>query len=144
MLIYTIGHSNRTVENFIQVLQFYDINRVIDIRRVPFSKKFSQFSRRPMEDKLRLLKIDYEFAGDDLGGFRTGGFVNYMQTNDFQQGMNRLQQIAYEKQSCLLCAEMNYLDCHRRFICDKLNQNNFIVKHILDIGKTIFHTKSLL
>ena len=54
MRIYTIGHSNITEENFIQVLQFYDANLVIDIRRFPSSKKFPQFSRRHIEDKGRL------------------------------------------------------------------------------------------
>jgi len=144
MIVYTIGHSNRTEEEFIQLLQLFSIELLIDVRRFPSSKLFPQYNKGNLENSLVLNNINYKFLGEQLGGFRTNDYTKHIKTEIFQQGFEQLQKLAEKKQSCLMCAETDYLKCHRRFICDQLLKNRFELKHIIDKNNTINHNISLL
>jgi uncharacterized protein (DUF488 family) len=144
MIIYTIGHSNRNEKDFIQLLQLFSIELLIDVRKFPSSRLFPQFNRGSLENSLVLNNINYNFLGEQLGGFRTDDYKKHVKTEIFQQGFEQLHVLAKGKKSCLMCAETDYLKCHRRFICDQLLKNGFDVKHIIDKNKIINHNISLL
>ncbi len=71
--IYTIGHSNRSFEEFVKILLSYKISTVIDVRRFPTSKKYPHFERKYLENKLLEHGIKYYWLGELLGGYRDGG-----------------------------------------------------------------------
>ncbi len=139
MTIYTIGHSNRSLAAFLELLKDHGIEQLFDLRRFPVSSKFPHFNREYLEAELNRHGIAYMYFGETLGGYRTGGYEMYMSTSAFQEGLRDLQQKARDKRSCLMCAEMLYFRCHRRFVSDALVRNGWEVIHIIDERRTARH-----
>jgi len=137
-LIYTIGHSIRRFDEFIDILKKYGIEILIDIRRFPMSKYNPQFNKEILSIELSKNKIEY-FWIEKLGGYRKGGYLEYMKTEDFQEGLNKLIEIAKNKKSAIMCAEILWFKCHRRFISDRLVKLGFKVLHIYDKKKIYTH-----
>jgi uncharacterized protein (DUF488 family) len=129
--IHTIGTSNQTIEEFIEVLIHYGIGIVIDVRSLPKSR-FVHFNRGNLELSLSEKAIEYRWMGDILGGFRTGSYDTYTKSGDFKEGLARLEKLAREIPSALCCAERSPWECHRRFIARELERRNWSVLHILD------------
>ncbi len=134
LTVYTIGHSTRTWEVFLELLRAHGIKRVIDVRSIPRSRRNPQFNRETLSMKLRSARIGYVYLRK-LGGLRharrdspnTGwrnpsfrGFADYMQTPDFEAGLERLIKLARQKKSVLMCAETVPWRCHRSLIADAL------------------------
>lgn len=136
MIVYTIGTSNRTIEEFIEILALYQINAVIDVRRFPTSQRFEHFKKENLAQHLHDHKISYHYLGNLLGGFRKGGYEAYMQTIDFLKGLEQLEKIAKEVPSAFMCAEKFPWKCHRNFIASSLKERGWKVIHILDIKET--------
>ena len=121
--IYTIGHSNLEPDQFLALLARAKIEIVADVRSVPQSARFPQFSQAVLEDILREGKIDYVFLGEELGGwpddpaaYHDDGRVNYparRKSYAFKSGLDQLLKLAQEKNVAVLCAEEDPLDCHR-------------------------------
>jgi len=88
-IIYTIGTSDRKLEEFITLLQTFEIEIVADIRRFPTSK-FEHFKKENLDNTLKEKKMDYVYLGRELGGYRKEGYPEYMKTNLFKEGINRL------------------------------------------------------
>ncbi|RLE90330.1 MAG: DUF488 domain-containing protein [Thermoprotei archaeon] len=140
--VYTIGHSNRELSEFINLLKAYDVQVLIDVRRFPTSKKFPHFIRDKLRDVLEGEDIEYYWLGDLLGGFRPGGYRSYMKTNEFKRGIQRLMKIISRgKTTVIMCKEKLWFRCHRRFISDVLVEKGIKVVHIVDIGKTYIHPR---
>ncbi len=144
MTIYTVGHSTRDLNEFIALLKKYGIRQLFDIRRFPTSKKYPHFRRETLQDALPAAGIEYHFLGDELGGYRTGGYEKYMQSDLFLKGIERLLATARDGEACLMCAEMLYFRCHRRFVADYLMSHGIEVRHIVDEKRIIPHQSDLL
>ncbi|BCB95982.1 hypothetical protein JZK55_09040 [Dissulfurispira thermophila] len=131
--IYTLGTSRRSEEDFIEILLFYDIKAVIDVRRFPKSK-LQTFNKEYLQKLLKSEGIKYIFLGLELGGFRKGGYEAYADTDDFRNGIDKLEKSAIDN-SVIICAERFPWKCHRRWIARELHKRGWIVEHIIDKGK---------
>lgn len=132
--IYTLGTSRRTEEDFIEILLAYNIRSLIDIRRFPKSK-IIHFTRESLEKAIEREGIEYHFLGNELGGFRKGGYEAYTMTEDFKKGLQRLEEIASLKTSVIICAERFPWKCHRRWVARELRKRGWEIDHIIDKGK---------
>ena len=143
--IYTIGHGNRSLEEFISLLQRYEIAFVIDVRSQPHSRYTPHFSREPLEISLQHQQMRYVFMGDALGGrpqdeqCYVDGKPEYSIIKSkpfFLQGIERLR-TAWEKQLrvALLCSEAKPQECHRsKLIGNTLFEQGIAVAHIDEHG----------
>lgn len=132
--IYTLGTDRRTEEDFIEILFSYNIQSLIDVRRFPKSK-LPIFKRENLEPLLQREKLEYHFLGQELGGFRKGGYPVYTRTEDFIKGINLLESLAIKKTSVIICAERFPWKCHRKWIARELHKRGWEVEHIIDKGK---------
>ena len=141
--VWTIGHSNRSLAEFLDLLKLYNVELVVDVRRWPTSKKFPHFAFAALADPLREAGIELVWLGDLLGGYRKGGYEAYTGTPDFQRGLELLEQRAAFRRTAVMCAELLYFRCHRRFIADALVRRGWRVIHVVDAKRTILHKKGL-
>ena len=133
--LWTIGHSNRPIETFVELLKDQKIEVLVDIRSFPTSK-VGHFKREEMERWLPEHGIEYVWMGEELGGYRRGGYRVHMRTKLFREGIKRLLEIAQQKRACTMCMEPNPKYCHRRFISTYLEKRDVEVSHILKKGQT--------
>lgn len=140
MRIYTVGHSTRNWDDFIQTLKNHDIGFLIDIRKFPGSKKFPHFNKDNLEEGLLQNGIDY-LHYPALGGFRKGGYVAFTMTDEFKIALAvLLDKIkADNKSPVLMCAEIYYGRCHRRYVADELAKLGYEIIHIYDSKKSEPH-----
>ena len=144
-IVFTIGHSTRTWIEFLELLRAHGVKRVIDVRSIPRSRHNPQFTREILRAKLRSAKIGYVHLRK-LGGLRRArrdslnmawrntsfrGFADYMQTAEFDVGLQRLIKLAKQKRSALMCAEAVPWRCHRSLIADALTMRGIRVEHIM-------------
>ncbi len=137
--IYTVGHSTRSFEDLVQVLVAHGVEQVVDVRRFPTSRRMPWFNREHLAQALPQRGIVYVWLGDLLGGYRRGGYPAYMQTQAFQRGIRRLVLLANERPTALLCAELLWFRCHRRFIADALCRQGWQVVHLFDERRSQVH-----
>jgi uncharacterized protein (DUF488 family) len=144
-VIFTIGHSTRPQEDFFALLKSHGVKRVIDIRTIPRSRRNPQFSREKLAPALRASRISYLHL-KKLGGLKHAkadstnlawrnasfrGFADYMQTADFESGIERAAKLAKTKPTALMCAEAVPWRCHRSLVADALLLRHFTVEHII-------------
>jgi len=132
--IWTIGHSNRSIEVFLELLREHSIQVLADIRSFPTSK-IEHFKREEMELWLPENGIEYVWLGKELGGYRKGGYKRHMRTKLFREGVKKLLEIAKQKRTCMMCMEKNPKYCHRRFISAYLERKGVEVIHIIEKGQ---------
>lgn len=144
-IIYSLGHSSRSIENFLHILHHYQVAAIIDVRRFPTSSKYPHFERTQLAESLLKSKIDYFWFGEELGGFRKEGYQAYTKTDAFRSGLTRIQNIALKQRTALVCAEKLFMHCHRRFIADQLASQNWPIMHIVDehLSYPHFSTESM-
>jgi uncharacterized protein (DUF488 family) len=143
--IFTVGHSTLAIEAFIALLRAYGIASLADIRTVPRSRHNPQFNADALESALNAQEIDY-VSLSALGGLRhpkkdslnTGwrndsfrGYADYMGTEAFAEGLERLIEIASRKRTAIMCAEAVPWRCHRSLVADALNARGIPVVEIL-------------
>jgi len=133
--IWTIGHSNRSVKYFLALLGEHRTEVLVDVRRFPTSK-VEHFKGEEMEKWLGQYGVEYVWMGEELGGFRRGGYNSYVETEQFRDGVERLLEIAKQKKACIMCLEPSPKYCHRRFISAYLERRSVKVIHILKKGQT--------
>ena len=133
-MIFTLGTSNRTIEEFLEILENYKIEIVIDVRRWPTSKWFPHFKKENLEKILKKGGRKY-FHFEKLGGYRKGGYKTYIKTKEFQESLKKLIEISKNKNVVLICAEKFPWKCHRAFIGQELKQKNIKVVHIIEKEK---------
>lgn len=142
--LYSIGHSNHPIDQFISLLEQHDIQAIADVRSSPYSRHYPQFSKEAIEKSLKDNGIDYVFLGVELGARRqepecyANGKVDYEQiikTEAFQRGLNRLLKGASTMRIAMLCAEKDPLTCHRTILIGRyLKKLGIDVLHILPDG----------
>jgi uncharacterized protein (DUF488 family) len=153
MRIWTIGHSTRAIDEFIALLTENEIKLVIDVRAFPGSKRYPQFNKEALAKSLSAYGIRYEHF-PELGGKRKSkpdsrntawrnasfrGYADYMETEQFQKGIERLLEIAAEGPTAIVCAEAVWWRCHRSLIADYLKARGGEVLHILSANKVEPH-----
>ena len=143
--ILTVGHSTRTIEEFIGILKAHGVTCVVDVRTVPRSRHNPQFNREGLPTSLKSASIAYlHLAG--LGGLRRPradsintawknasfrGFADYMQTAEFEQTLGSLIELAQKERVALMCAEAVPWRCHRSLIADALVARGIPTEHIM-------------
>jgi uncharacterized protein (DUF488 family) len=147
--VFTIGHSTKTLESFIDLLKENSVHNVVDIRTIPRSRHNPQFNRETLPDHLRATGIGYVHI-KGLGGLRhpcpdsrnTGwrnssfrGFADYMQSEEFERSLEGLIQLANRHQIALMCAEAVPWRCHRSLVADALKARGINVEHIVSSQK---------
>jgi uncharacterized protein (DUF488 family) len=152
--IWTIGHSTRTIEEFIEALQGHGIKLVADVRLLPGSKRYPQFNKEELAKSLIDCGINYEHF-PELGGRRRPkmnsrntawrneafrGYADHMETAEFVTGITRLRGIAEGNcATAIMCAEALWWKCHRSLIADYLKTQGTEVIHIIDANKSEWH-----
>ncbi len=135
-----MGTSNRTQEQFIEILKFYKISAVADVRRWPVSQRFPHFKKENLQKLLKNHNIFY-YHFENLGGYRIEKYENYMETQSFKSAFKKLIKVAKKNLTCIICAEKFPWKCHRRFISKALKEIGFEVLHIIEKEK-IWKSKS--
>lgn len=157
IVIYTIGHSTRPREELIELLTHYDVDVLLDIRKIPYSRYNPQFNKETMEAVMRDGPIRYEH-NDDLGGIRPApevlqrakscsersrGFAAYMRTPEFARGLARVLALAQTNTVALMCAESDPAHCHRSWVADALAERGIDVRHIISPDRLQHHPSNL-
>lgn len=130
-LMYTLGTSTWLPEEFIGLLKKHGIEAVVDVRRFP-SSRFEHFCGGNLARLLDEAGIEYISMGQELGGYRKGGYGAFSDTSEFQDGVSKLEETARRKTVAIVCAERLPWRCHRRFIGFELEKRGWQVVHIID------------
>ena len=154
MQIWTIGHSTRTIDEFISLLNENGVKVIDDVRAWPGSKRYPQFNKDPLAESLSTHGIRYEHF-PELGGKRKSkphsrntawrnasfrGYADYMETEQFRKGIERLLNVASGAgPTGIMCAEAVWWRCHRSLIADYLKARGVEVLHILGTNKVEPH-----
>ncbi len=135
--IRTIGHSNHAIGRFIDLLAAAGVTVVIDVRSMPWSRRFPQFGRDALARSLAAAGIDYRHEGEALGG-KPGdgaGYETLAARPAFGAALDRLAAAAGTQALCLMCAEKDPLDCHRTvLVARRLAERGVAVEHLLADG----------
>lgn len=151
--IWTIGHSTHSIRKFIDMLEAFNIQVLVDIRRLPGSRKFPHFGQNPLKESLRENGIDYLYLPALTGRRKTKkdsqntgwrnlsfrGYADYMETHEFLKGIQELTCIASERHTAFMCAEAVWWRCHRSLVADYLKASGWTVIHITDIKQSSMH-----
>ena len=150
-MVYTIGHSTRPIEEFVDLLTSNGVGMLVDVRRYPGSRRHPAYNSEPLQQTLRGAGVDYRHA-PDLGGrrgkkdrpagakpspnrgWRNASFrayADYMGSGDFADALDRLKQDAQRADVAIMCAEAVPWRCHRNLISDALVADNIPVRHII-------------
>lgn len=135
-VIYTVGSSTRTWAEFRDLLGAFAIGALADVRRFPQSTRHPQFTRPALEAAVAAEGRRYVWLGEDLGGFRAGGYESHMATPAFARGLAALEALEGSAVTALMCAERLPWRCHRRFIAAALARRGWRVVHILETDRT--------
>lgn len=153
-IIWTIGHSTNPFDKFVGILKSYEIEIVADVRSLPGSRKYPQYNKENLEKSLPENGIKYIHIAK-LGGRRkvsknsinTGwrhpafrGYADYMETDEFNEGINELITIATDCHTVVMCAESLWWRCHRSMIADYLKLDGWKVIHIFAHHRIEIHT----
>ena len=151
--IWTIGHSTRTIEEFLDLLIVNDIEVVADVRSYPGSRRYPHFNSKVLSESLIETGIEY-LPLKELGGRRRPrpdsphtvwrneafrGYADYMDTAGFKQGIDTLLRTARSKRIAVMCAEAVWWRCHRSLIADYLKAWGVNVEHIIDVRTNVIH-----
>ncbi len=152
--MFTVGHSNHTMEHFIELLRTHHISAIADVRSNPYSEYSPQFNRESLEEKLRDVRVEYVFLGGELGARRkeescyVGGQAKYHAIKNlsaFRHGLDRVLEGIGQYTVALLCAEADPLACHRTIlICPALRARcpELKINHILGEGGLESHEEA--
>jgi uncharacterized protein (DUF488 family) len=151
--VFTIGHSTRSIDEFIEMLKSFRMKLVLDVRTFPGSRRYPHFNRDALRDSLAAAAIDYIHL-PELGGRRKPrpdslnmtwrnesfrGYADYMETDEFRSGIDRLLTLARDRRSVIMCSEAVWWRCHRSMISDYLKAQGGEVIHIMAANKSEAH-----
>ena len=149
MKLFTIGHSNHSIEDFISLLKNHNVTAVADVRSHPVSKYLPHFSQKLFKTSLLEAGISYVFLGKELGArsdnpdcYIDGKAVyeKIAETKEFNQGIQRILEGAKSYHISLMCAEQDPITCHRAvLICQHLRDSDLDINHILKNGDLESH-----
>lgn len=151
--VYTIGHSTRPIEEFIELLRINGVECLVDIRTIPKSRRNPQYWQDALAESLEGAGIDYVYL-PGLGGrrrarkdsintaWRNGsfkGYADHMQTDEFASALAELIRISGEKVTAIMCAEAVPWRCHRSLVADALVVRDIEVRNIMSATSTTIH-----
>ena len=151
--VWTFGHSTLPIDEFVAALQSFGISALVDVRTYPGSRRYPQFNKPSLAAALAEIQIDYRHA-PELGGRRRAkpdsvnvawrnemfrGYADYMESEEFRAGIERLLGLARETRTAIMCAEAVWWKCHRSLIADYLKAKGVTVLHIVREGKAEEH-----
>ena len=152
-VVWTVGHSTRTLEEFLALLDREGIRRLVDIRTYPGSRRYPQFNRETLAASLEAHGIHYTHLAA-LGGRRRPqpdsansawrnegfrGYADHMRSAEFHEGIDALIAMADREPTTVMCAEAVPWRCHRTLVSDALVARGVDVRHIMD-DRTTPHT----
>lgn len=152
--LYTVGHSNRSVAEFIALIKTAGIATLVDVRAQPASTRHPQFAMEALQTALEGQGIIYHWAGRQLGGLRQPransthialdsgglrGFADHMETEAFQRGASQLINLGMKAPTAFMCAEKLPAQCHRSLIADYLTLKGVDVVHLIAPGESHGH-----
>jgi uncharacterized protein (DUF488 family) len=154
--LWTIGHSNRSIDELIAMLAEVGIVTLVDVRAQPHSKRYPQFNEDVLRESCGQANIVYHWAGRHLGGLRAlrpgsphiamdedrRGFADHMGTELFKRAVSQVVNLAARGPTALLCAERDPAQCHRALIADYLILQGLSVVHLIDPGERREHLLS--
>ena len=154
--LWTVGHSTRTREQFLAVLEAYSIQTLADVRRFPGSRRCPWFGSDALARDLAEVGIEYHWlaqlggrrkvrAGSHNGGWRNAsfqGYADHLDSDEFATGMAALLELAARRRTVIMCAEALWWRCHRALIADVLKLRGIEVVHILDASHVQAHRYS--
>jgi uncharacterized protein (DUF488 family) len=144
--LYTVGHSNRSFEEFLELLRAHSIGRIVDVRTVPKSRRVPWFNREDLAPALQKAHIQYAHLSE-LGGLRHPqkdstnlgwkndsfrGFADYMATPEFDEGLKKLNSMLSDRKTAVMCAEAVPWRCHRSLIADAEISRDILVEHLMN------------
>lgn len=149
---FTVGHSNRSIGDFVALLQAAEVRLVADIRTVPRSRANPQFNRDTLPDALAAAGISYDYLAalgglrgksralpPDVNGFWTNqsfhNYADYALTPEFHAGLAHLRAEGHESRCTVMCSEAVWWRCHRRIVADYLIASGETVVHIMGEGR---------
>jgi uncharacterized protein (DUF488 family) len=151
--VLTIGHSNRSIQEFLDILQAHQVQLVIDVRKLPGSRSNPQFNQdtlpqvlekygigyvhMPTLGGLRLRRLDSPNAGWKNASFQ--GYADYMLTPEFEEALQELLEQARDNRAALMCAEAVPWRCHRSLIADALVVRGIAVEHLFSVSRSQPH-----
>ena len=153
MEVLTIGHSTHSLERFVELLSEHDVAAVADVRLAPGSRRMPHFGARPLAAGLEAAGIGYEHLRE-LGGRRTPrpdtpntgweveafrGYADHMESDEFAAGYARLEALAEDRRTAVMCAEALWWRCHRRLVSDAVAARGGRVLHIGPDGRLAEH-----
>jgi uncharacterized protein (DUF488 family) len=145
--LWTIGHSTRSLEEFLEVLAAHGLQAIADVRRFPGSKRHPHFAREALEHSLPAAGIEYLWI-PQLGGRRrprkdspnTGwrneafrGYADHIDTPEFGQGYSLLVELAARQRTAMMCSELLWWRCHRSLVSDVLKARGYEVLHVAGV-----------
>lgn len=151
--IFTIGHSTRQINEFVELLQIYNIKKIVDVRTIPKSRHNPQFNEGVLKESLKRAHIQYKHL-KKLGGLRHTtkssinlgwhntsfrGYADYMSTAEFVKGLEALIKMAILKKTAIMCAEAVPWRCHRSLVADALIKKGWSVYDIMSLTKVNKH-----
>ena len=153
LTVWTVGHSTRSLPEFLATLAPYGIEAVADVRRFPGSRRQPQYNKPTLAAALHAAGIDYRSI-PALGGRRQPtsnalstawrhpafrGYADHLDSDEFSAGLFELLMLAWGLRTAVMCAELLWWRCHRRMIADVLVSLDARVIHILDAETTQAH-----
>lgn len=151
--LFTVGHSNRALEELLELLEAHRIEHVVDVRRYPGSRRHPHFAQEALAASLQAEQIAYDHE-PRLGGRRKPqarspnaywenaqfrGYADYMASSDFQHALTTLIEMAQRRRTAVMCAEATPWRCHRQLIADALVAKGHRVLHVLDARRVDPH-----
>jgi uncharacterized protein (DUF488 family) len=152
-IIWTIGHSTRSIDELIAMLQSFGIRLLVDIRSYPGSRRYPHFNKEAFEISLPKNNIKYIHL-KELGGRRKTnpdsaniawrndafrGYADYMETDTFKKAIDDLQWLADKERTAYMCSEAVWWRCHRSLVSDYLKSSGWTVMHIMEKEKAEEH-----
>jgi uncharacterized protein (DUF488 family) len=151
--IWTIGHSTRSIEEFLSLLAGSGIQAIADVRSFPGSRKYPQYGKEALSATLMAHAISYHWL-PGLGGRRRAssdspntawrnasfrGYADYMSSQEFARGLEQLLKVSNTAPTAIMCSEAVWWRCHRSMIADALCVRGLEVVHILDAKHSVVH-----
>ena len=153
LTVWTVGHSTRPLQDFLELLSGHGLQAVADVRRFPGSRKHPHFGQDALSASLARADLRYAWL-PALGGRRRPrpdsantvwrnpsfrGYADYMETEEFAGGLHELLELCTEQRTALMCAEAQWWRCHRALIADALCARGVEVLHIMDGRRSSRH-----
>ncbi len=146
MELFTVGHSNHSIEDFVSLLKQHEITAIADVRSHPYSRYLPHFNKAELQAVLEQVKVRYVFLGQELGArpndlscYNSLGKALYERiaaTSSFDEGIQRLLRGVKSYRIALMCGEKDPITCHRTIlVCRHLRQFNLRIHHILSNGE---------